>query len=81
VNEPRFDTYAVSPPEGDWAYEVDDTGWCGPGWWPLYRDGRPAMVRLALSALERAEALSRATARRAREVVLGYANDNDVEVR
>jgi hypothetical protein len=48
LTEPRFDMYAVPPPDGDWAYEVDYTGVTyGPGWWPFYRDGRADVVRLA----------------------------------
>jgi hypothetical protein len=48
VSRPRFDMYAVAPPDGDWAYEVDYTGITyGPGWWPFYRDGQPDVVRLA----------------------------------
>ncbi len=48
MTEPRFDMYAVPPPDGDWAYEVDDTDVThGHGWWPFYRHGHPDVVRLA----------------------------------
>jgi len=46
--ESVFDMYAIAPPEGDWAYVVDDhTVTFGPGWWPLYRNGKPSAVRVA----------------------------------
>jgi len=47
-HESVFDMYAIAPPEGDWAYVVDDhTVTFGPGWWPLYRNGKPSAVRVA----------------------------------
>ncbi len=46
--EPSFYMYGAAPPEGQWAYTVDDFGICyGPGWWPFHRDGKPGTVRVA----------------------------------
>jgi hypothetical protein len=46
--EPVFDMYAVTPPEGDWRYVLDDYDVAyGPGWWPFHRDGRATQVRLS----------------------------------
>jgi hypothetical protein len=55
VNEPRFDRCALPPPDGDWAYEVDDvTISYGPGWRPFHKHGEPAAVRLAPNTAYRA---------------------------
>lgn len=46
----RFDMYPSKPPEGTWAYVVDDYGIVfGRGWWPFYdnRSLQPSAVRLA----------------------------------
>lgn len=46
--EPTFDMYGITPPPGDWAYVLDDTGIAfGPGWWPFHRDGAPAGIRVS----------------------------------
>lgn len=47
-SDEKFDGWAIAPPEGDWEYELDDFGVTfGSGWWPFYKDGKPAAVRLA----------------------------------
>jgi hypothetical protein len=44
----EFDGWAIAPPTGEWEYELDDFGATfGPGWWPFYKEGHPAAVRLA----------------------------------
>ena len=62
---------AIAPPTGEWEYELDDfSATFGPGWWPFYKDGRPAPCGLRPKVRQFLDLL---TARAADEVICAVA--------